>query len=181
MMTSIVLLAILATTPAPIAKEAQVPRMFLVLNDGLLEIVDAKNVRASERSYRWDSETRRSIELIDGVEFWPGRDFWRMVRENEATYNAKAQLEVTKKNELLYQGKPVDVGIGVRHLMTALHWKEWVVAVGSVVEPKPTGSKEQWNRIKGSWYLIWFDTKSLMGSHQFLEHAGPPTLRIYTK
>lgn len=58
--------------------------------------------------------------MIGEAEFVMGKPFWEMVAKNDALYSAKGDLQVTASQELLYRGKKVDLGAGVKYVDSAL-------------------------------------------------------------
>jgi hypothetical protein len=182
MLTILLTASMLATVTTP-GSGAGAPRCFLVLHDQTLEVVDGKLV--FDRwpvARRWDSDRKIPIETIEGLEFPHDRAFWQSVERKSAEADAMPQIKVTEQGELSYRGDPVDVGIGVVHMRTALRWKDWVVGVGAVVNKKTSPNKEPERTIKGPvWYAIWFDTKTRKGSYRQISTVGPLPLRIYCK
>jgi hypothetical protein len=151
-------------------------RSFLMLNDQSVEFVDGAPVLGYWRTgHRWNAKEQRLIEIVDGVEFPMDRQFWKMVKENDAKYSAAADVRIEKDGRLLYRGKPVEAGLTVGRLVYVLRWRDWIVAVGSAADPKRS-------TIKGPiWYLLWFGDKSLKGSYRQVSDGSVIPLRIYSK
>lgn len=155
---------------------ARSKRSFLMLNDQSIDFVDGVPVLGRwPVVHRWDAKEQRSIETVDGIDFVMGKKFWKMVEENTATNSAKSDVRIEKDGRLLYKGNPVDLGLGVRHLDSALRWRDWIVAVG-------TSTDAARSTIKGPiWYLFWFNAKNLKGSFLQAPGVGMPPLRIYSE
>jgi hypothetical protein len=155
------ILAVANGTSAP----SSTPRLFLVLGESSLDIVDGRaEIGRIPIKRKWDPIKKRDVETVNDAEFVIDKAFWQMVDRNSSKYGARDEVRITNAHELLYHDKEVDIGAGVRYLDSALHWGDWVVGVGSVV--KPLSREERQASIKGGpWYLIWFNTKTLAGSH----------------
>jgi len=155
---------------------AETKRSFLMLNDQSVEFVDGAPVLGHWRvQHRWDEKEKRESEVVDGVEFVMGKDFWTMVKDNGAKNSAMSDVRVEKDGRLFYRGKLVELGLGVGHLDSVLRWNDWIVAVG-------TAADKSRSTIKGPiWYLYWFSEKILKGSYRQVDTLGAPPLRIYSK
>lgn len=155
---------------------ARSKRSFLMLNDQSIDFVAGAPVLGRwPVVYRWDAKEQRSIETVDGIDFVIGRKFWTMVAENNAANSAKSDVKIAKDGRLLYKDNPVDLGLGVRYLDSALRWREWIVAVG-------TSTDAARSTIKGPiWYPFWFNAKNLKGSFLQAPGVGLPPLRIYSE
>lgn len=151
-------------------------RSFLMLNDQSVEFVDGAPVLGYwPTGHRWDAKEQRSIEIVDGIEFPMGRQFWKMVEENDAKNSAASDVRVDEQGHLFYRAKPVELGLAVRHLVYVLRWRDWIVAVGSAADKTRS-------TIKGPiWYLFWFGKTTLKGSYRQVSDGSALPLRIYTK
>ena len=168
--------AALMMSGTPVDSGVESKRSFLMLNDQSIEFINGAPVLGYWQSgHRWDAATRRSSDLVDGVEFVMNKEFWKMVKENAASHSASSEVRIEADGHVFYHGKPVDVGLGVGHLEYVLHWHDWIVAVGSAADRTRS-------TIKGPiWYLFWFEEKSLKGSYRQVTTTSPPPLRIYSK
>jgi len=155
---------------------ARPKRSFLMLNDKSIGFVDGVPVLGRwPVVHRWDATEQRSIETVDGIDFVTGKNFWRMVEENATKNSVQSAVRVGRDGRLLYKDKPVDLGLGVRHVDSALRWRDWIVAVGTSTDPARS-------TIKGPiWYLLWFNEKNLKGSFLNPFAIDEPPLRIYTE
>jgi hypothetical protein len=159
--------------------QQQVAARVLVVGSASLDIVDGRPKEVAQIKRRWDPQLKHNVEAIGDVEFVMGKAFWEMVDKNNALYSAKSDLQVTASQELLYRGMKVDVGTGVKYVDTALHWAEWVVLVAGLTNPK--GPERLLRGKGGPWYLVWFSSKTLKGSYQFLSSVVAEPLRIYSR
>ena len=168
--------AALMMSGTPVDSGVESKRSFLMLNDQSIEFINGAPVLGYWQSgHRWDAATRRSSDLVDGVEFVMNKPFWKMVDENTARYSASAEVRLEADGRVFYHDKPVDVGMGVGRFVYVLHWHEWIVAVG-------TAADKTRSTIKGPVsYLFWFEEKSLKGSYRQVTTVSPPPLRIYSK
>jgi hypothetical protein len=117
----------------------------------------------------------RSIDIVDGVEFSVGKQFWRMIEANDAKYSAAADVRLDKDGHVFYRGKAVELGLAVGHFSYLLRWHGWIVAVGSAADPKRS-------TIKGPiCYLFWFSESDLKGSYRQVSAGTMPPLRIYSR
>jgi hypothetical protein len=115
------------------------------------------------------------IEIVDSIEFPIGRQFWKMVEENDAKNSAASEVRVDEQGHLFYRAKPVELGLAVGHLVYVLRWRDWIVAVGSAADKTRS-------TIKGPiWYLFWFGKTTLKGSYRQVSDVVALPLRIYTK
>jgi hypothetical protein len=155
---------------------AQGSRSFLMLNDQSVEFVEGAPVLGYwPTTRRWDAKEKRSIEIVDGVEFVSDKQFWKTVKENDARNSVKSEIRIEENGRLYYRGKPVELGLGVGRIEYALRWRDWIVAVGTAADPSRS-------TIKGPiWYLFWFGEKSLRGSHRQISTVVALPLRIYSK
>lgn len=151
-------------------------RSFLMLNDQAIEFVGGAPVLGYWRVEYPRNAQNQSIQMVDGVEFLFGKQFWKMIAENDATYSAKREVRVDSGGRLFFHDKPVELGMAVGYLDTVLRWRGWIVAVGTAADKRQA-------TIKGPIrYLLWFDERTLKGGHRQIETVGtPPPLRIYTK
>jgi hypothetical protein len=151
-------------------------RSFLMLNDQAIEFVDgAPVVGYWPVLHRWNEKEKRESEIIDGVEFVIGREFWNMVKDNAAKNSARSEVRVEKDGSLYYHGQPVALELGVGHLESVLRWHDWIVAVGTAADTTRA-------TIKGPIvYLVWFSGKNLRGSYRQITSGVAPPLRIYGK
>lgn len=155
---------------------ARSKRSFLMLSDQSVDFVDGAAVLGRcPVVHRWDAKEQRSIETVDGTDFVMGENIWKMVKENTATNSVRAEVRIENDGRLLYKDKPVELGLGVRYVDSALRWRDWIVAVG-------TSTDAARSTIKGPiWYLLWFNEKSLKGSFLNPLAIGMPPLRIYSE
>ena len=76
------------------------PRLFLVLGESSLDIVDGRaEIGRIPIKRKWDPSKKRDVETINDAQFVIDKAFWQMVDRNSTKYGARDEVRITNAHK----------------------------------------------------------------------------------